>query len=457
MSKNSQITIENDEDMIKNINMICNKGNNISEIYYNFLTEFINPNNYNNFYKIIPRYLKKIGSNKNKNNAIMIKMIEFLVKNQSNLQSYIDILEKCKSSTNQQNASKEPDQNTSKKQDQDTNEQLNQNESTEIIQENPVSTPDECIINSESKIDDAINCICRKPELKNIYLAYFTDVSNNGSVFNLPVKILKKPEYSKLDGNICNTLCNEAPIKNVERNIHYSNIIKKISECIQSVVPPQKEELQTIEIPSTTISSTIIPSTTISSTIKPSTTIPSITPAIAVAIAASQPPTPPPTPPTPPPPTPPPPTPPPPPPSNEKKSSESESTPELPKPTESTGEVVNKPTGEEPTGEEPTGPTSEPTKVLSNDAVTYITPQGLVYIHDKKTNEITEYEGSFENNKPRKVELKGDSIMVNGTQLTSDTFKDLYPITNELKHKDTFYNNLVASTKRVIEEIQKAK
>lgn len=452
MSKKSQITIENDKDMIKKINMICKKDNNISEIYYNFLNEFIDPNNYNSFNIIIPRYLKKIDSNKHKNNEMMIKMIEFLVKNQSNLQSYIDILEKCKSSTNQQNASKEPDQKTSKKQDQDTNEQLNQNESTEIIQENPVSTPEECIINSNSKIDDAINCICRKPELKNIYLAYFTDVSNNGSVFNLPVKILKKPEYSQLDEKICNILCNEAPIKIEERIIHYSNIIKKISECIQPVVSPPKEELQTIEIPSTTIpsstissttiSSTTIPSTTISSTIKPSTTISSITPAIAVAIAASQPPAPkPPAPPTP---------------SVEKKSSESESTgqkpestPELPKPTESTGE--------ESTGEEPTGPTSEPTKVLSNDAVTYITPQGLVYIYDKKTNEITEYEGSFENNKPRKVELKGDSIMVNGTPLTSDSFKDLYPITNELKHKDTFYNNLVASTKRVIEEIQKAK
>jgi organic radical activating enzyme len=99
----------------------------------------------------------------------------------------------------------------------------------------------------------------------------------------------------------------------------------------------------------------------------------------------------------------------------------------------------------------------EPTKVLSNDAVTYITPQGLVYIHDKKTNEITEYEGSFENNKPRKVELKGDSIMVNGTELTPNNFKDLYPITNKSKHKDTFYKNLVASSRRVIQEIQSAK
>ena len=47
--------------------------------------------------------------------------------------------------------------------------------------------------------------------------------------------------------------------------------------------------------------------------------------------------------------------------------------------------------------------------------------------------------------------------MVDGKELTPDSFKDLYPITNKSEHKDTFYKNMVASTKRVLEEIQKAK
>jgi hypothetical protein len=92
---------------------------------------------------------------------------------------------------------------------------------------------------------------------------------------------------------------------------------------------------------------------------------------------------------------------------------------------------------------------------LSGDAVTYVTQQGIVYIFDKESGKIKEYEGSTENIKLRDVELTKDGrIKINGEELTSESFEKLYPITNKITRKHGFYGDLVASSTKVLRLIQ---
>ena len=108
--------------------------------------------------------------------------------------------------------------------------------------------------------------------------------------------------------------------------------------------------------------------------------------------------------------------------------------------------------------------------VSSGDSMTYITPQGLVYIYDKLANTIYEYEGSsVGNEKMREVKLsdnddanmevkKGEKFI----KVTSSNFKELYPIINESDGDDEsednkssrFFENMKASSIGVLKSIK---
>ena len=98
-----------------------------------------------------------------------------------------------------------------------------------------------------------------------------------------------------------------------------------------------------------------------------------------------------------------------------------------------------------------------PVKTLSDGSITYITSQGLVYIYDKKTKKIKEYEGSIndEDNKLRDIELTDDNkIKINNTTLTPENFSELYPITNATEQTPTFYNNIFESVKKIMQNLR---
>ena len=104
--------------------------------------------------------------------------------------------------------------------------------------------------------------------------------------------------------------------------------------------------------------------------------------------------------------------------------------------------------------------TSDETTIMhSNDNVTYVTPQGLVYIYDTKTKEVTEYDGSSQDKKPRPVKYENSKIQIQKndgekfTELDFSNFKDLYPNIYESSNDvDNVYKDLVASTKKVLKE-----
>jgi len=98
-------------------------------------------------------------------------------------------------------------------------------------------------------------------------------------------------------------------------------------------------------------------------------------------------------------------------------------------------------------------------KATSSDSVTYITPQQIIYIHDKNTKKIQEYEGSIENKKLRNIDFKDNKMIIDGTELTTGNLTSLYPnVTNEITDSSTitkFFNNLIESAKGVFDDIRK--
>ena len=107
----------------------------------------------------------------------------------------------------------------------------------------------------------------------------------------------------------------------------------------------------------------------------------------------------------------------------------------------------------ESTGTEPT--------VFSSDSITYVTPQGVVYIYNKKSKKIYEYEGSIETKRLREVRLVDNSIIEikqgdNWEKLSYGNFKKLYPVINddeEEKSEQFFFKMRTASVK-VLKDIQ---
>ena len=103
-------------------------------------------------------------------------------------------------------------------------------------------------------------------------------------------------------------------------------------------------------------------------------------------------------------------------------------------------------------------------KAISSDSITYVTPQAVVYVHNKNNPNIIEYQGSLENeeNSLREVKLnEKDEIEINGTSLKYDNFKDLYPFITTFEEFQTdptqFFNDMYAASKWVLKDIAKNK
>ena len=88
----------------------------------------------------------------------------------------------------------------------------------------------------------------------------------------------------------------------------------------------------------------------------------------------------------------------------------------------------------------------DPVITTSQDSVTYVTKEGIVYIYSN--GKMVEYEGSIDNNNIREVRATPDSsdtgieVFSDGKfeKLTTENFKDLYPITSkEYEHKNDIF------------------
>lgn len=106
-------------------------------------------------------------------------------------------------------------------------------------------------------------------------------------------------------------------------------------------------------------------------------------------------------------------------------------------------------------------PKEVPVKALSSDSITYVTPQGIVYIHNKSDpSKVYEYQGSLEDKKSSLREVKlneNDEIKINGVKLDFNNFKDLYPFITAFEEIETepttFFNNMLAASKWVLRDI----
>ena len=72
-------------------------------------------------------------------------------------------------------------------------------------------------------------------------------------------------------------------------------------------------------------------------------------------------------------------------------------------------------------------------KIQSGNSVTFVTPDGIVYVYDN--GKVMEYEGSLDNiENIREIKLEQNDIQIqkngNFELLTRENFKDFYPITS---------------------------
>jgi type IV secretory pathway VirB10-like protein len=375
----SKQEIKNDSDLITFLNLIYEKGTAEEVTIYLEFLEFLKKDK-NNFGRNLQSGILEILDDKysditdqsifkakrDNNKALMSKIAKYLYKpyiiDNNIIDKYIEILKKYKNNIPESPVTPSTESiTTPQPQPQPIKEESN------IVSH--------CTITNQEDVSGAINCICEITDsnLKQKYIDFLKTVKESIGGRKTPTDIYNE-SYNTLDEKICEIIYLNAPLE--ENEDYYNNIINEITSCLQSTTSEEtKEEPDQIVISNTTdekenvIKATVIPAQVKEETIKGTltyTTKPSITPAIAVAIAASQPP------------------------------------PPVPK--KQVQEQKDGPAGEEEQKDGPEddqeveeqkqeGPDKQSTKVLSNDAVTYITPQGLVYIYDKKTNEITEYEG----------------------------------------------------------------
>ena len=105
-----------------------------------------------------------------------------------------------------------------------------------------------------------------------------------------------------------------------------------------------------------------------------------------------------------------------------------------------------------------------PTKIDGGDTVTYITPQKLVYIYNKDTRKIYEYEESLENKEDnlREVKLKDGSestfqIKIGDVfeTITDTNVKDHYKfITKNVEITDYFFRDMLYASTAVLIDIK---
>ena len=256
--------------------------------------------------------------------------------------------------------------------------------------------------NYNEKVTQAIACICKQSiDIQERYIEFLKGLLTMRG-FNTWVDVYKS--YSlNLDRNICNLFGASASFISPNNiNDFYAKQIQEIQKCAKE---EKKEEIE--PEPALDPSLPIAIAASIKEPEKPKEPEPTLDPSIPIAIAAS----------------------------------------------------IREP--EKPTPEEPKKP--EPVKATSYDSVTYVTPQGVVYIHNKNDPEsIHEYEGKLEDNTLRQAKLTDDKIQVyhngNWTTLDSNNFKDLYPITHESNEEQSshFYNDMVAASKWVFRDIAKS-
>jgi hypothetical protein len=103
-------------------------------------------------------------------------------------------------------------------------------------------------------------------------------------------------------------------------------------------------------------------------------------------------------------------------------------------------------------------------KIYSYDTVSYVISPGIVYIFNKTTMDVYEYEVSFEDKKTRLVKLNEDdkeNYMVDSSgeyvQVSYENFKELYPIINSPKISESVFNGIKRATVNILKDIEKIK
>jgi hypothetical protein len=393
--------------------------------YFNWLNDTTTVNNFTNASNKIVELLIHTKLNDNeKEEAIadISRIVGFLNEHRSLLSTFINLISNENDKHNNNDNNDNNNNNNNNNNDNNNNNNNNNNDNNDN-NDNNNNDNNECK-NIGKSIDAYTSCICTKnKETIQQYYDAFADLKNNTDLKSIysKYKLLEKNIFVKLK------------IK-VNPNNGYDQILNTLNECIN-----KKEEEESDNNSKT-------PSTEYAEKEREDTSEPILDTSIPIAIAASV----------------------------REPEEEEEDTPESildPSiPIAIAASVRESEESEEDTISELSDDESyekEPVKTISNDSITYVTPQGVVYIYyTNDPSKVYEYQQSIENQKNsfREVKLNEDgNIKVyqkeksEWVELIFNNFKDLYKsITYSEENKlNKFFNNMVKASKWVLLDIAK--